>query len=281
MDWAISVIIPTYNRREMVQRALHSVLKQTHTAAEIIVVDDGSTDGTAEALPPAPNLKILTVGHGGVSAARNAGVAASSLPWIAFLDADDEWNPDKLEKQTRWLEQNPGNRICQTQEIWIRNGKRVNPGAVHRKQGGLIFPLCLERCMVTPSSVLLERKLFDQCGGFDAAMPACEDYDLWLRLAVREPVGLVDEMLLTRYAGHPDQLSATVEGQDKYRIAALVKILRSGILSGEHRSLTLGVLAKKCRIYGAGCLKRGRNEEGERILALPEIISAGSPGRSF
>jgi hypothetical protein len=257
----ISVIIPTYNRREMVQAAVQSVLAQTYRPLECIVVDDGSHDGTFEALSARfkDSIRLIRQENRGVSAARNAGIARAKGQHIAFLDSDDVWKPKKLEKQAAFLAEHPECLICQTTEIWIRKGRRVNPKKEHLKIEGDIFGPSLARCMITPSSVLLRRKLLDETGAFDEAFPVCEDYDLWLRVAARFPVGLVREDLLVRNGGRPDQLSAG-HSLDKYRIRALDKVLASGLLSAGQATAARAELERKRAIYQKGCAKRGKQD---------------------
>jgi glycosyltransferase involved in cell wall biosynthesis len=273
----ISVIIPTRNRAALLSRAISSVLNQTFCDFECIVVDDASSDGTEQLdilQAPAPGLRFLRLpSHGGVSKARNTGVAATSGQWIAFLDSDDEWHPRKLEKQEQWHCDNPGFAISQTKEIWVRRGKRVNPPKTHEKKEGYIFEQSLTRCMVTPSSVMLDRKLFLDTGGFDETLPACEDFDLWLRITCRFPVGLVNEYLLTRYGGHADQLSATVMGLDRFRIQSIIGLLNSKMLSPAQTTLAQAELVKKAAIVANGYKKRGNREEYERYSRIAESFT--------
>ena len=123
----ISVIIPTFNRIGLLQRAIDSVLSQSLKPYEIIVVDDGSTDGTGDIIKQKyKSIKIIQQKNSGVSAARNNGIKHAKGDWIAFLDSDDEWNKDKIGKQVNRLTDNPKYSFCHTNEIWIRNGIRVN-----------------------------------------------------------------------------------------------------------------------------------------------------------
>ena len=274
----VSCIIPTYNRAEKCVRAIRSILDQDYPEREVIVIDDGSTDGTEEAVRGqfGKGIRYERQERRGVSAARNRGIELAQGEWIALLDSDDEWLPQKLTRQVEFFQQHPDFLVCQTDEIWIRRGRRVNPMKKHRKYGGWIFDKCLPLCIVTPSAVMMHRRLLEQVGDFDETLPACEDYDLWLRIAARYPLELIPEKLVVKYGGHPDQLSFTEKHLDRYRIRALEKILDSGTLTPEQHRQALGELRKKCSIYGQGCLKRGKEDEGSRILTLPTKFEESS-----
>ena len=257
----VSVVIPTYERIATLSRAVDSVMAQTFSGFELIVVDDGSTDATDEMiLRDYPAVRLHRQENTGVSSARNAGVALASGEWIAFLDSDDAWLPEKLERQLSHLAQEPELRLSHTDEIWIRNGKRVNQPKEYAKSGGSIYRRCLPLCCICPSSALIRRDLFDEIGGFDETFPVCEDYDLWLRITAREPVHYLDEALVRKYGGHEDQLSSITWGMDRYRTRALEKILSEEILSLADRILTKEILVRKLRILVAGARKRGNQE---------------------
>ncbi len=272
---SVSTIIPTYNRPAFLREALASVLAQTYRDNEILVVDDGSTNAARYATrqiveeytrAQARPIRYLYQPHQGVSAARNRGVDASRGEFLAFLDSDDVWQPEKLAHQVAFFEALPTARICQTQETWIRYGVRVNPRKKHRKPHGDIFVQSLADCLVSPSAVMLRRELFERMGGFDEQLPACEDYDLWLRISVREPVYLIDTPLVLKRGGHADQLSRQFWGMDRFRLVALRKLLDSGRLSLQQRQATLSMLHKKCRILANGARKRGKSAEPYRAL---------------
>jgi glycosyltransferase involved in cell wall biosynthesis len=265
----VSVIIPTYNRAAWVMEAVASVLGQTYRDFELFVVDDGSTDATPAALASfGGKITVLRrEERQGVSAARNLGAKAAGGDWLAFLDSDDLWLPDKLARQVEYLQANPELAICQTGETWIRNGVRVNPPEACRKVAGDIFLPSLARCLVSPSAVMLNLRLFEEMGGFDEELPAAEDYDLWLRIAWRYPVGLVPEPLVLKRGGHADQLSRQW-GLDRFRIQALRKLLEEPGLPLEYRQAAESTLAEKCRIYAQGCEKRGRLAEAREYKAL-------------
>jgi glycosyltransferase involved in cell wall biosynthesis len=257
----VSVIIPTCNRGWVVRDAIDSVLGQTFADFELIVVDDGSTDETSQILEAyAGRLRVIRQANQGVSAARNRGIDIASGSLIALLDSDDIWLPEKLDVQVAFFKNNTAALICQTEEIWIRNGLRVNPGKRHRKPSGMIFERSLELCLVSPSAVMVRRELFEEVGRFDESLPACEDYDLWLRVACRFPVHLIDKPLTVKRGGHADQLSRQ-PALDKFRIRSLVKLIEAGRLAPAQRDAAVIALRKKCAVYANGCLKRGRLEE--------------------
>jgi len=265
---SVSVVIPTFNRKRFLTEAVESVRRQTFSDWELIVVDDGSTDGTDEGISCVPGVRLLKQPNRGVSSARNAGLAASTGEWVAFLDSDDLWKPEKLARQVAFHLQHPDAWISQTEEIWIRHGRRLNPGKKHRKVGGWIFRECLPLCIVSPSAVMIKRDLFREVGLFDESLPACEDYDLWLRVSWRFPIHLIPDPLVVKRGGHPDQLSSSVEALDRYRIRALEKVLFQARLEPQDRSAALEELEGKCRIYAQGCRKRGRWDEAVLYAGL-------------
>ncbi|MGD9365350.1 MAG: glycosyltransferase family A protein [Desulfobacteraceae bacterium] len=274
----VSVILPTHNRYAYLGRAIDSVLSQTFQHYELIVVDDGSTDATPDLLSGyGDQIKVIRQRNQGVSAARNKGIRSASGEYIALLDSDDYWLPEKLEKQVTFFKAHPDARICQTQEIWIRNGKRVNPKKRHQKYSGMIFEKTLPLCLVSPSAVMIRKTLFNEVGGFDEALPACEDYDLWLRIAWKYPVYLIEAPLIVKRGGHADQLSRMPQ-LDQYRIQALVKILKQGCLSAGQHAAAVKILIQKCTIFADGCRKRGHIEKAEFYRNLPDTIGVHSTG---
>ena len=262
----ISVVIPTYNRAQTIMRAINSVLSQTLQAFEIIVVDDGSFDGTKDVLQAqgffskntkVPQKKYFYQKNNGVSSSRNLGIKKANGDFIAFLDSDDAWSAKKLERQLAVLKQNFfRHRIIHTDEIWIRNGVRVNQHKKHEKSGGDIFEKCLTLCCISPSSAMLHRSLFDEHGFFDETMPVCEDYDMWLRLAACETVLFVPEFLTIKYGGHSDQLSRAHWGMDRFRVKSLEKLIHSGSITHSQRELVIKTLIQKLNILETGARKR-------------------------
>jgi glycosyltransferase involved in cell wall biosynthesis len=264
----VSVIIPTFNRFPMVCEAIDSVLSQTHREFELIVVDDGSTDETgAIAERYKGRLRYIYQENRGASAARNRGVAESHGDLIAFLDSDDLWLSGKLEVQGAVMA-DPDVRISYTEEIWYRRGVRVNPGNKHAKYSGSIFEKCLPLCLISPSSVMMEKSLFGEVGGFDEDLPVCEDYDLWLRITKDWPVRLIEQPLIVKRNGHPGQLSASGWGFDRYRVQAIQRLLTPGSLQAGQADLARKVLKNKCNILSKGFRKRGNLDQAQYFESL-------------
>jgi glycosyltransferase involved in cell wall biosynthesis len=245
----------------MVAEAIESVLTQSYMLFEVIVIDDGSSDDTAERLAQyGTSIRFVSRPRSGVAAARNCGVAIAQGRYVAFLDSDDLWLPKKLEIQTAFMEQHPEIQICQTEEIWVRHGVRVNPKIKHEKPSGDIFRRSLDLCLVSPSAVMLTKCLFNQVGWFDESFPVCEDYDLWLRIGVDHLVPLIRTSLVVKRGGRADQLSHSMWGMDRYRVESLRKLLQNGLL-GEKRQWVLEALKRKTSILSEGARKRGREHE--------------------
>ena len=272
---AVSVIIPTHNRRERLTRAVESVRAQTFPDWNLLIVNDGSSDGTDRDWSDAvdPRIRYLRTRHRGVSAARNLGIQQARSPWIAFLDSDDTWLPNKLETQLTALDSHPGYLAVHSDEIWIRRGRRVNPKKIHRKYGGWVYRYSLPRCVISPSSILMARELLDRCGAFDESYPVCEDYELWLRMFARHPICFVDRPLLVKTGGHADQLSRSTWGLDRFRVRAMVKTAESGILSLQQETWTAAEIVRKSEILAGGCEKRGRREMAGYYRGLAKVWS--------
>jgi glycosyltransferase involved in cell wall biosynthesis len=258
----VSVIIPTFNRARFLPQAVESVLGQSFVDFELLVVDDGSTDCTPAALSPyMGHLRYLRQENRGVSASRNRGIHESRGELVAFLDSDDSWHKDKLKHQVNYFSAHPEAVACYTDEIWIRRGRRVNPKKRHAKYSGYIFEKVLPLCIISPSSVMLKRSVFEKVGLFDENLPACEDYDMWLRVAHRYHVHFIPRPLITKRNGHHDQLSAEYRGLDRFRVKSLGKMLSNGRLTARERALVLEQMVKRCTILSEGCLRRGKTDE--------------------
>jgi glycosyltransferase involved in cell wall biosynthesis len=270
-DFSISVVIPTHNRSSTLPTAINSVLNQSCRADEIIVIDDGSTDDTASVISSLDSkIQYIYQENHGVSHARNTGIKRAKYNWIAFLDSDDCWLPNKLELQLEAVRRSENFHLCHTNEKWIRNGVRVNPMNKHQKQGGYIFERCLALCLISPSSVLIKRKLLIQLGLFDESLPVCEDYDLWLRFCSKFPVLFLEEPLIVKYGGHADQLSKRHWGMDRFRIQSIENLLAKNTLNDIDHQNAVAMLAEKCNILRNGASKR----KNDKIFNLYTSILA-------
>jgi len=251
----ISVIIPTYNRYEVLKRALSSVFAQTHLPFEAIVIDDGSTDSTREIQKDYPSVKYFYQENSGVSSARNLGIKKANCEWIAFLDSDDEWDVNKLQEQALFYKNNTDIFMSYTAEKWIRNAVEVKVPKKFRKIGGVIFEECLSHCIIAPSSTLIHKNILNAVGLFDESLEVCEDYDLWLRVSRMYEIGLVDKFLTIKYGGEDDQLSIKYWGMDRFRVVALENLLKT---SDDKRDLIVDTLVKKYRVLLKGAIKHNR-----------------------
>lgn len=250
----ITAIIPTYNRADFLPLAIESILNQTIPLDEIIIVDDGSEDDTQKILEKYKNLKIIKTANLGVSHARNTGIKNAKNSWIAFLDSDDIWSKEKIEKQINFHKENPDILFSHTNERWIRDGKEIKYPKSLKKPEGECFLQNTSTCKIAASSVLVSKRVFEDIGYFDESMSVCEDYDMWLRVSLRYQIGLLKESLITKYAGHP-QLSSTIFAIDRYHIYSLLKFLDTKF----HIQIKKEI-EKKCKILEKGALKHNNQE---------------------
>ena len=257
----VSVVIPTLNRRDLLKRALSSVSIQTVEPDEVIVIDNGSSDQTDTMLFKSfPKVKYFVEKKNGVSAARNKGIRLAQSNWIALLDSDDTWTPNKIEKQLQFANQNKNLRLIHTNEIWYRNGTLLNQMKKHQKSGGNIFKKSLELCCVSPSSSIIKKEVFSDYGFFDEKLLVCEDYDMWVRITAKEEIGYLPEPLVFKYGGHEDQLSKKFWGMDRFRIKSLEKNIESNWFSKEQSKTVYKELIEKLIIVSTGAKKRGNQE---------------------
>ena len=272
----ISVIIPTYNRDKFILECVQSVLAQTLPAREIIIVDDGSTDATYNILRDLgfnsitthkSVLRYFSQQNRGVSSARNLGIKEARSEYIALLDSDDLWLKSKLDRQIRAFQNDKqSTRLCHTDEIWIRNGVRVNQHKKHKKYGGNVFKNCLKLCCISPSSAMIHKSVFTDFGFFDEDLPACEDYDFWLRYSAKEDVNFVNEPLIIKKGGHSDQLSGANWGMDRFRIYSIEKILNEPDLKLDYRIAAIREVIVKMEILINGSQKRKKMVYAETLL---------------
>ena len=258
----ISVVIPTFNRLSVLVRALDSAINQTIKPHEIIVIDDGSSDQTRNWIRNKfPEINYFYQKNMGVSTARNTGIDMAKGDWIAFLDSDDEWDKAKLELQSKAIHNNKDIPLSHTNEIWIKNGVRINQKRGHQKFGGQIFNQCLKKCIISPSTVIIRKDIFNEIGLFDTSLPVCEDYDLWLRVTARYPVLLLEKELTIKYGGHSDQLSNIDSGIEKYHIISLEKLLLKNFIDPVFKKNAKETLLQKLEIYSSGLKKRNKVDD--------------------
>ena len=347
----VDVIIPSYNRRELLKRAVRSVQKQTFRGWRLWAVDDGSTDGTAEEFArafgpgglegrlsrPRPALRtasqaaaaalaadfeasrpepsdLASAGRAaadradglagalsrktrpfkkkaggrielvrlksrkGVSYARNRGIERGREKWVAFLDSDDEWLPEKLEKQLEFAAAHPDLPLIHCNEIWLKNGRPLAQKKKHKKQGGRIFIPAARLCCVSPSAALLKRSLLEEIGLFREDFPVCEDYELWLRALSRYAAGFVEEALVIKHGGHGDQLSRRYPAMDFWRVKALKDYVEDSRLSEEERLAAGRILREKAEILLKGCKKHGNFAVEKEIRGILRGLKPGLSG---
>lgn len=273
----ISVILPTYNRVSTLPRAISSILAQSFQDWDLWLIDDGSTDTTAAWLAENTDLQKLgtrfhyrRTENRGVSAARNVAIHASDSQWLAFLDSDDEWLPHKLARQIELSEQQKDAPLIHGEEIWIRNGVRVNPMKKHQKRGGRIFRHCLPLCCISPSTAMIQSELLKHEGSFREDFPVCEDYELWLRICSRFEVGFIPDPITVKHGGHEDQLSRRYFAMDYWRVKAMAPFLSEPHLSQEDREAVAQEMAKKCDILMRGYEKHANMLYFSEVRALRE-----------
>lgn len=272
-----SVIIPTYNRCNFLKKAVESILNQTYTQWQLIIVDDGSIDDTEDYIRSLHDERIFYVkqDNHGVAHARNQGIAQARADWICFLDSDDWFLPEKLARTVETIKEYPDIKIFHTEEVWYQRGALLKPKVKHQKPDGDVYTQVLPLCCISISTVAIHRSVFDTVGVFDEAFEACEDYDFWLRATHQFPVKLIPEYLTEKEGGRPDQLSMKTWGMDRFRIRALVKMCDSGVLDGDQYRVTYDTLVKKINVYVKGAARRGKDDEVKEYQLLIKKYSKG------
>lgn len=266
----VDIIIPSHNRKELLKRAISSVEKQTFKDWFLWIADDGSEDGTAESIKKTfkgkfPFKVISSPRREGVSAARNKGIRQGQREWVAFLDSDDEWLPEKLKIQMDYLKENPAFSFVHSNELWLKRGYPFPQKKKHKKEGGRIFARSTGLCCISPSAVLVRRSLLEEVGLFREDFPVCEDYELWLRITSRFPVGFVEKPLIVKHGGHGDQLSQKYKAMDYWRVKALKPFLQSSLITEEERKIVCKVLIRKCQILLKGYEKYKNLQNKEEV----------------
>jgi glycosyltransferase involved in cell wall biosynthesis len=271
----VSVVLSTYNKREMVAEALDSVLAQTYKDCEVLLVDDGSTDATPAYLfarfgaqPKAQKIvsamnptSMRPFKHGftsngttivyhyitnrGLSAARNWGIQLTRSRHIALLEAEDVWNSRHLETHMRFHKDHPGAMVTRVGERCGKAAEKSRAAKTTLGPSGWIFEQAVHSSPMCTSTALIRKTCFQECGAFDENLPACEDYDLWLRLAARYPIYGLEGATVTRRSPRRDSSSRSWSW-DRFRVYALEKAFQSGHLSSTQRFLVAEEIVRKC-----------------------------------
>jgi glycosyltransferase involved in cell wall biosynthesis len=277
---AISIVLPTYNQARWLDGAIDSVRRQTFTDWELLVVDDGSTDDTPAVVAGHTRdarIHHLPGPHAERAAARNRGIAASTGELIAFLDADDRWLPEKLARQVDALAAEPAAGFCYTVARFVDADDRPLPlrKPPHAIAGNL-FPALIRGNLIIVASVVARRRCLDEAGGFDETLPVygCEDWDVWLRIARRHPVAVVDDEL-TLYRVHAG--NTPVEALLASGLAVLDRRYADPG-TADAAGLSRAAARARLRWYLAGALAAER-----RSAAVPMVLDAlrESPATAF
>lgn len=284
----VSIILPTYNRQHLLERSVTSVLRQTYPHWELHIIDDGSTDGTMTSLHSQvlswkrqiqsfgrfpKSIHIHQTEHRGVSCARNFGLHKASGEWVSFLDSDDEWFPEKLNKQIQFHKDHREFHFSQTKEVWNKKGNLLEPKGKFQKVSGHFLSESLALCMVTCSSFLAKKETLERVGGFREEMKTCEDYDLWNRILLKGyGIGLLPENLLVRYGGHEDQLSNQYQAMERFRLYSLLSIHKEEHSSTNTRNETNALdLLEEAILFRFDTLLQGREKRGKDVRFLKEM----------
>lgn len=290
----VSVVIPAYNAAAYVGQAIESVLAQTFGDLEILVIDDGSTDGTERVVRANPGVRYHRQDNRGVAVARNHGIAEARGRYAAFLDADDLWLPHKLERQLGALRASPSCRVCYSpffavdphlREIGLVHGPRVGSALEDLLRFGNVVG--------TPSTVIGERTLLEDAGGFDPDLSFCADWDLWIRLAARTEFACVDEPLV-RYRRHPGNMSRDVALLERESVRTLEKAFAMPGLPRALRARRRSALGRNQMVLAGSYFRAGRYRDllrcaaravnlapsqALRLLAFPLRVAAGHKER--
>lgn len=277
----VSVVIPAFNAARTLRMAVDSVLSQTYPALEIIVIDDASTDDTPNVIAEycQPNFRSIRLRrNSGVSAARNRGIEAAQGELIAFLDADDEWLPEKISRQMAEYACRPAISMvaCYAYDI-SASGEILHRHNAHRKAvtGPHAWRTLLRYPFIMTSAVMIPKALLDQAGGFDTAMRVAEDQDLWIRLARLGEVGFVHEpLVLKRYV--PESLSIGGPAQD--HLTYYLPMVMRHVAAAEKelgRAEKREILRERYMQIGQNCYSKGLRRQGLKLLA--KAIMQGEP----
>jgi glycosyltransferase involved in cell wall biosynthesis len=267
----VSVVIPTHNRAEFLRTAIQSVLKQTFQNFEIIVVDDASEDHTSAVIKSVGDARIRYVRHethSGQGATRNAGLHKASGEYVALLDDDDEWLPEKLEKQVRVLDGSSSNvGMVYTGVLRIEaSSRRLIDRIIPGKRGSLFQDLCQKNWIGGCSSVMVRRSCFEKVGWFDEELAAQADYDMWLRISQEFDIEYIREPLVF-YIAHDNTISTNYES----RIQGMEMQLRKygSLFSRDPRNYSRRYFALGVYYSLNGNIKKGRDALLKAITLYP------------
>lgn len=277
----VSVIIPVYNRYELLKEVLNSVRSQTFDEVEIIVVDDGSEDRTRHLEDEFSDIRVVHIEHTGMPGfVRNTGVELARGQWIAFLDSDDIWMREKLAVQMETVSRQTDCVINHCRERWIRDGRLISQKRFNHRRSGDVFEASLNKCIIGPSTVLMRKDVFLDLGGFRDDLEIAEDYEFWLRVTALHSVSYCDRELIIKQAGHGDQLSQKYGQIEIFRIRGLEDLVagrwferHAGVI---HQLKACRELSRKCGIYSNGARKRNRDEEARVYKSLQEKYSSAA-----
>jgi len=266
---SVSVVIPSYNCGHYLAAALDSVFAQTYQDFEIIVVDDGSTDDTsAVAARFSPRIRYIRQENRGLPAARNRGIRAAESPYIAFLDADDAWFPEKLAEQIPAFSADPEIGLVYSDLRVVYDDGQVVPSFLRTRPlagSGYVFDRIIRCGFIIPSSVVVRRSCIDQVGLFDESMRSHEDVELWSRICHRWKVKLVFQPLVMRRQ-RAGSLTESEDLRSLYGLKFYQKVMQIPGLAPEHQQIVRQCLADCCQDRGRFCLNEGRIAECRETL---------------
>ena len=258
----VSIIIPTFNRRDHITIALDSVLAQTYKDYEIIIIDDGSSDDTKEVLKPyQDNIRYFYQENKGIPITRNKGIREAQGQYIAFLDSDDYWLSEKLERQIACFKKNPHYGMVATRCSSITQDGRFRERNRPGKSGWILNDL-FKANFIRTSSAMIKKECFEKVGFFDESLPECEEYDLWLRIATRYPVGFINKPL-TVYVDNPQGVSTN---------SLAGRLLRQKVLEKNYLKECIPLTLYRKRVagnyyhIGKHYLNQGAKSEGKKYL---------------
>lgn len=306
----VAAIIPVANRPGLLGEAIQSICAGQTKPTELIVVLNATDDPLTDSDSAGPLLdsqqstrtadrqaaetsfarhadsgiqfRVIECEIAGPGPARNAGVATTQQPWLAFLDSDDLWAPEKLNRQWSYLTQRPHLNAIHTAEVWIKDGRTLSQPAHLRPHTGRFLRASLAHCLISCSSLLIRREVFAELGEFDPDFRVCEDFELWLRYLTRYPIGLLPEALTIKRAGDWPQESRRFHSLDAYRIRAILKLIRMDghRLSSDEFEAARSACEKKIGILQQGAARRDTIEKIAPLAAEIKAVFAEFYGES-